>query len=212
MAEAVERAGLAPGDRLVCLGDSITADPHGYVAMVRQVLALSRPDVEVINAGRPGSTAADMAAGFGREVSAHDPTWVSISIGGNDAVGRVEPAQYGASVQAMVEAATQANVRVALCTPTPFEPHFTGAPVDTVNALIAQYAAWVERVAKKRHLLLVPMYKAFELVHEGSGPDDPIRLTHDGVHPSPTGRYLMGLTFLAAFGVPLDAKAGVQSR
>jgi hypothetical protein len=47
------------------------------------------------------------------------------------------------------------------------------------------------------------MYELTELVHDASEPGDEVWLTSDGVHMSPTGRYLMGLTFLAAFGFSL---------
>jgi lysophospholipase L1-like esterase len=207
MTEAVKRARLKPGDRLVCLGDSITADPHGYVAMAQQVLSLSRPGITIINAGGPGNTAEDMAARFETDVLAHGPSWVTISAGGNDAVQGVPLADYQRSLLQMIEAAQGAGVCVGLCSPTPFEPQFTGAPVDTVNALIAEYATWIARAAMEQALLLIPMHETFRLVQEASDPADPGRLTHDGVHMSPMGRYLMGLTFLAAFGVSLEPNA-----
>ncbi|MBM3471801.1 MAG: SGNH/GDSL hydrolase family protein [Armatimonadetes bacterium] len=207
MAEHVRCARLKPGDRLVCLGDSITADPHGYVAMAQQVLSLSRPGITVINAGVPGETAANMAARFDSDVLAHRPSWVTISAGGNDAVRQIPLAEYERALQDMIGAARSAGARVGLCTPTPFEPQFTDAPVDRVNALIAQYAAWVAQAATEHDLLLIPMHETFRLVQEASDPADPARLTQDGVHMSPMGRYVMGLTFLAAFGVSLEPNA-----
>jgi len=207
MAEAVKCARLRSGDRLVCLGDSITADPHGYVTMAQQVLSLSRPGIEVINAGSPGNTAEDMAGRFEADVLAQRPTWVTISAGGNDAVHGVSLADYERSLMRMIEAARHARVCIGLCTPTPLEPQFTGTPVDTVNALIAKYAAWIAQAADEQDLLLIPMHETFRLVQEASDPDDAAHLTHDGVHMSPMGRYLMGLTFLAAFGVSLGPNA-----
>ena len=201
------RATLQPGDRLVCLGDSITADPHGYVTLAQQVLAVSRPGAEVINAGVAGHTAANLAARFRRDVLEREPSWATISVGGNDAVHGVSVAKYERALQAMIDAAQAAGVSVALCTPTPVEPGFTGAPVDAVNALVAQYAGRIEAMAGEQSLLLIPMHAVFRLVHEASDPADPVRLTHDGVHMSPAGRYLMGLTFLAAFGVSLEPSA-----
>jgi acyl-CoA thioesterase-1 len=198
---------LKPGDRVVCLGDSITADPHGYVALAQQVLPSVRRGTEVINAGVAGQTAADIAARFGGDVRRRRPSWVTISTGGNDAVRGASLAGYGGSLQAMIDAARAAGVSVGLCTPTPVEPDFAGAPIDAVNALVAQYAAWIEQAAGEQGLLLIPMHAMFRLVHETSDPADPVRLTHDGVHMSPAGRYLMGLTFLAAFGVSLEPNA-----
>jgi lysophospholipase L1-like esterase len=195
---------LHPGDRVVCLGDSITADPHGYVTLAQQVLARSRPGVEVVNAGVPGHTAADLAARFTRDVVEQSATWAAISVGGNDAIHAVPTADYAVAMQTMLDAAREGRTAVALCTPTPIEPAFTGAPVEAVNALLAEYAAWIEAAVEGQGLVLIPMQAVFRLVQEASDPDDPVRLTHDGVHMSPTGRYLMGLTFLAAFGISVE--------
>jgi lysophospholipase L1-like esterase len=196
MGEHLVRAKLAAGDRIICLGDSITADPHGYVTMAQQVLCLSRPGLAIINAGAPGNTAADMAGRFEADVLAREPSWVTISAGGNDALRAVSVGDYADSLQAMMDAAQAAGTRVAVCTPTPVEPPLAGVPVASVNALIAQYAAWLKQTVRERALLLIPMHEVFQLVHEAADPSDAVRLT--------AGRYLMGLTFLAAFGVSLD--------
>ncbi|MGQ9730611.1 MAG: SGNH/GDSL hydrolase family protein [Candidatus Zipacnadales bacterium] len=198
-----ERPRLYPGDRLLCIGDSITADPEGYVTLVREVLRLNGSGVEVINAGQAGDTAADMAARLRIEIRITRPSWVSISAGANDALQEVSVEEYARSIETMIEMAEEAAVSVALCTPTPFEPLALGIAVEEANARIAQYVAWITATAKGQDLLVVPMFDTFRLVHEASDPTDPLRLTHDGIHMSPQGRYLMGLTLLAAFGVSL---------
>jgi len=104
----------------------------------------------------------------------------------------------------MVDGARTAGAAVALCTPPPFEPHEPGLPAEPANALIERYAGCLEALADEQDLLLIPVHAVFRLVHEAGDPADPVRLTHDGVHMSPTGRYLMGLTFLAAFGVSVE--------
>jgi acetyl esterase/acyl-CoA thioesterase-1 len=198
-------ARLHPGDRIVFLGDSITADRHGHVALVREALRLGLPGVEVVNAGVPGNTAADLPARFETDVLAQAPTWVSLSVGGNDAVRGVSPAAYERAMQAVVAASQSAQVEVALCTPTPFEAQFANASAEAVNARLAQYSERVARLAEASSALLVPMFETFRLVQEGNAPDDEARLTSDGAHMSPRGRYLMGLTWLAAFRVAMAA-------
>jgi len=204
MADSPGHATLQAGDRVVCLGDSITADPHGYVTLAQQVLSRVRPGAEIVNAGVAGHTAADMAARFGGDVVAQQPTWVTISAGGNDAARGVALADYERAVLAMVREAQSAGIAVGLCTPTPVEPGPAGAPANAINALVARYAKWVEQAAEELGLLLIPMHAVFRLVQTTTDPADPVRLTHDGVHMSPSGRYLMGLTFLAAFGISLE--------
>ena len=41
---------LEPGERLICSGDSLTANPGGYVRLLRERLAPRA--IEVVNAGR----------------------------------------------------------------------------------------------------------------------------------------------------------------
>jgi lysophospholipase L1-like esterase len=201
---------LRDGDRVVCVGDSITADPQGYVAFAREVLRLSGPGERplLINAGVCGETAADMQRRFERDALERRPTWVTLSAGPNDAAHGVPLGDYARAVTAMVAAAEGAGARVGLCTPTLFEPALAGAGAAPVNERIAGYEAWLQELAAERNVLVIPMFEAFRLALEASGPDEEPWLTCDGVHPSPAGRYLMGLTFLAAFGVSLPVESG----
>jgi len=198
---------LNDGDRVVCLGDSITADPEGYVTMARQVIDLADAGggIEIINAGAGGNTAPDMLTRFREDVLPAKPTWVTISAGCNDALRPLSLPEYSDAMSDMILLAQEAGTQVGLCTPTRFEPSFIGADPDRLNDQIERYAEWCAQTAGEQDLLLIPMYELTELVHDASEPGDEVWLTSDGVHMSPTGRYLMGLTFLAAFGFSLPA-------
>ena len=78
--------GFAPGDRVLFLGDSITAREPGYVSLLAQSLARTRPDLalHLLNAGREGDTTRSAAARLAQDVLAHDPDWVVLSLGLND--------------------------------------------------------------------------------------------------------------------------------
>ena len=205
MAEGAVRSLLRSGDRVVCLGDSITADPEGYVTMADQVLRLSRPDdeIELINAGVCGNTAADMLARFERDVLADEPTWVTIGAGVNDAARPVPPEKYAEAVASMIDLAQAQRLQVALCTPTRFEDPEASGWADELNRTLAAYSEWLERTADQRGCLLIPMFEAFRVAMETPDVAGELWLTSDGCHMSPVGRYLMGLTFLAAFRVSL---------
>ncbi len=196
---------LNDGDRVVCIGDSITADPEGYVTMARQVIDLAYPEggIEIINAGAGGNTTAEMLARFRDDVLSAKPTWVTISAGANDALHAVPLPDYDDTMSEMILLAEEAGIKVGLCTPTRIEPSYIGADPDRLNDQIERYAEWCAQTADEQDLLLIPMYELTELVHDASEPGDEVWLTSDGVHMSPTGRYLMGLTFLAAFGFSL---------
>jgi lysophospholipase L1-like esterase len=205
MAEDALRSPLRAGNRVVCLGDSITADPEGYVTMARDVLRLARPDegIELVNAGAPGNTAADMLARFERDVLSREPDWVTISAGVNDAARGVSGAEYAQSVGAMIGLGLGAGIRVGLCTPTRFEDVGGTGSTRELNRTLASYSEWLERTASENDCLLIPMFETFRLVAEAANHAGEPWLTHDGCHMSPVGRYLMGLTFLAAFRVSL---------
>lgn len=206
MSDEPVRSLLHTGDRVVCLGDSITADPEGYVAMAQDVLRLARPDdgVELINAGISGNTVADMLARFERDVLTENPSWVTISAGVNDAARAVPVEAYAQSVAAMVELAQGKGIRVGLCTPTWFETLDSSGWADESNERLESYNAWLERAASETDCLLIPVFETFRLVIGAAGSGE-LWLTRDGCHMSPVGRYLMGLTFLAAFRVSLPA-------
>jgi acyl-CoA thioesterase I len=211
MAECRRQSLLRDGDRIVCLGDSITADPEGYVSVVREVLRLSRPQerIAVINAGVEGSTAADMLARFGRDVLQRKPTWVTISAGMNDAALGLPLVEYRTAIEGLLHAAESAGLRAGLCTTTVFEDEWVPGVTERGNALLGEYNRWLEETAGSCGLLVIPVHEAFRRVREGADRD--LRLTTDGVHLTPMGRYVMGLTFLAAFGVSLLAPIESES-
>ncbi len=202
---------LRPGDRIVCIGDSITADPDGYVALCRDVIQRAYPEagIELINAGFAGQTAAEMALRFQRDVLSRTPTWVTISAGTNDAARAVtgqEPEQMQESQRAferMCALAETAGIRIALCTPTAFEDHWQHGSAQQANKLLSVLTEWLEELAAARGHLLVPMFEMCRRAHAGGGRTNEaaVRLTTDGVHMTPQGRYLMALTMLAALGV-----------
>src|SRR6476469_8731164 len=82
-------AGLKKGDRIVFLGDSITAGgvgPKGYVTLIKKQLAEKHPDlgIEVIGAGISGNRVPDLQKRLDKDVIAKKPTLVVIYIGIND--------------------------------------------------------------------------------------------------------------------------------
>jgi lysophospholipase L1-like esterase len=78
---------LTAGDRLVLLGDSLTASPNGYVKQVTE--RLTALGISVTAAGRGGDKTPWALTRLERDVIAHRPTAVMIFLGANDAaVGR----------------------------------------------------------------------------------------------------------------------------
>jgi acyl-CoA thioesterase-1 len=74
----------SPGSTIVCFGDSLTAgygaDPgHDYPSLLKEKTSLP-----VINTGVYGNTTADALLRLDKDVLAHDPKIVIITLGGND--------------------------------------------------------------------------------------------------------------------------------
>lgn len=77
---ATVRATLA-GRRLVCYGDSITADRESWAEILASALA---PDVTVLNRGRSGDTSGDLLNRFLPAVASTSPDLVVTMVGTND--------------------------------------------------------------------------------------------------------------------------------
>lgn len=211
---------LGPGQTLVCLGDSVTIAPAGYVTTVSQTLALKFPasPPSVLNAGAGCDTAGHMLARFERDVLARKPHWVTIMAGVDDTVHELQTArqtvnraqsetsadQFGIAIEQMVRMARAADVRIALCTPNHVEDYWIGDERLTNRSLRAKTTR-LHRIAAQEELLLIPTGEVLLTAARAAAErNQPLCLTDDGLHPNAMGHALLALAFLAAFDYPLD--------
>lgn len=84
--ESVDRLPLRKGARIVAFGDSHTADPQSWVAIVAEMLATRRPadELSVTVRAVPGETTTHGLVRMG-EALALEPDWLLLFIGVNDA-------------------------------------------------------------------------------------------------------------------------------
>jgi len=205
-------AELAPGDRLVCIGDSITQDGEGYVAIAKAFFEGRGTGVEVVNAGMGSNTAKDMLARFDADVLARRPTWVSIMAGVADTIRQLrgdpeacDVEQYQEVVGEMIAKTTAAGAKVALCTPTHIEYFWAEGKHREADLIIAEKAAWLREKAQAEGHLLVPTSEALlRAADEASAAAKWVTLTLDGVHLNDLGRAVTAAAFLQAFGYPVD--------
>jgi acyl-CoA thioesterase I len=199
------------GQKIGFIGDSITAQgdaPAGYIRLAVAGLKAEGIAAVAIPAGRSGETSANMIGRVNPEVLRKGANWITISCGVNDVMGLsrgfgCDLESFKKNVAGMVKKAQGWNVRVVLFTATPL-----GEDLDNANNhKLAAYNDFIRSFATEHHLILADMNAAFtEVLHskpEESQTYSPgARLLADGIHPNPTGQFLMAATLLKALGVP----------
>ena len=200
---------LKKGERIVFLGDSITAGgvrPTGYVTLVKNALAEKHKDlgIEVIGAGVSGNKVPDLQRRLDKDVLAKKPTVVVIYIGINDVWhGENDPAKgtskekFEEGLKEIIKKIKDAGARVVLCTPTVIGEKKAGA--NKLDAKLDEYAEISRAVAKDTGAQLCDLRKAFVDHLAKNNPDDKESgiLTTDRVHLNDAGNKLVAETILA---------------
>ncbi|MBT3267359.1 SGNH/GDSL hydrolase family protein [Candidatus Poribacteria bacterium] len=205
---------LQDGESVLFIGDSITdagrqADTlrslgAGYVAHIADLLAARYPDrrIGINNQGISGNRVVDLRARWDRDVVAHQPDWVSISIGVNDVWRWFDgnpdahiPIDEYRSVyhELLVATVEKTDARLIL-----METSVIGEEADNEsNAMLAHYNEAIREYAREHDAVLVPTFRRLlEAIEARPG----FEWTGDGVHPLPPGHMLMAVTWLEAMG------------
>ena len=196
------------GDRIVFLGDSIT-EQYEYSTDIELYLTTRFPDwnLTFINAGIGGDTATGGAHRFAEHVLAEKPTAVTIDFGMNDGgyggfdKGRFEG--YVKNTEAMLKAAKEAGVRVALISPNAVEVR-TAPNLKTYLETQKQFYAPLKDLAEKYQVPFVDQYAVTREVMEKMAADNsPVKaFPGGGVHTGPAGGLLMAHTILVGLHAP----------
>lgn len=196
---------LRQNDVVVCLGDSITAAPEGYVGMVYNYLYACHPEtpVLVLNAGVSGNRIVDLLARLDQDVIARDPQWLTVSIGINDLWHHLIPGHHGVSVsdfragyeELLSRLKTGTRARIFLMTTTAIGEDLDNEP----NRRLAEYNAVIRDLAAREGHALIDLNRAFhEAIRRGRAFNPVYHLTYDGVHPTPAGHQLIATQVLKA--------------
>jgi len=211
--------------RIVMMGDSITqmgGQPKGYVTLVDTTLKAAFPNqpIEVINVGIGGQKAPDMRARFQRDVIDRKPEIVTLSVGVNDVwhdfrdpqwtkrvaegnSGRgVALPTYLSNIEAMVEAAKAAGIRVILVSPTLIYEDLHCAE----NRRLQSYVRAEGDLAKRLGVGFINLNSVFAKVvkaYQREAGKRQLLLTIDGVHVNDAGNALMADTILRYLQVPI---------
>jgi lysophospholipase L1-like esterase len=209
------------GDRVLFLGDSIT-EQYQYSTDIELYLTTRFPkwNLTFLNAGISGDTAGGGAGRFASHVLAEKPTAITINFGMNDGgYGAFNPAgqaNFAKQTEAMLAAAKQAGVRVALLSPNAVDPRvqerFT-LYLETQK----QFYAPLQELAAKGGATFVDQYAVTRRALEKMKADhaDAVKPFGDGFHTASPGGLLMAHSILVGLHAPalvsqvaVDAKAG----
>jgi lysophospholipase L1-like esterase len=212
---------IAPGSKLVMIGDSITdcerARPvaeagcnadglgTGYVGLVNAALTARWPErrIRVVNTGVGGNTVRDLAARWQTDVIALEPQWLSVMIGINDvwrqfdmplvSERHVPAEEFARTLELLVSATRPRLAGLVLMTPFVIEPNRR----EPMRARMDEYGAIVRELAARHDAVVVDTQAAFDRVLETL---HPMTLAWDRIHPTLTGHVVLADAFLAAIG------------
>lgn len=206
---ADDPAGLKKGDKIVFLGDSITAGgvgKTGYVTMMKATLAEKHKDlgVELVGAGISGNKVPDLQKRLEKDVLSQKPTAVVVYIGINDVWhGENDPSRgtskekFDEGLRDVVGRIQKSGARVVLCTPTVIGEKKAGG--NKLDAQLDEYAAISRKVAADTGSKLCDLRKAFVDHLAKNNADDKASgiLTTDRVHLNEAGNKLVAETMLS---------------
>ncbi len=204
-------ADLKKGDRIVFLGDSITAAgarPGGYVTQVREAIDMAKSDlgIEVIGAGISGNKVPDLQRRLQRDVISKKPTVVVIYIGINDVWHSVrgrgtDKDAFEAGLKDVIGKCNAAGARVILCTPTVIGEKTDGT--NKLDKMLDEYSAISRKVATETKSQMIDLRKLFidELKSVNEKNADKGVLTGDTVHLNAAGNKFVAAAMLEGLGV-----------
>lgn len=201
--EDVDHLPIPRGGTVLAIGDSLTTYRHGYVELLRALLALRRPndDIRVLNGGYSGYTSAQGLAATYSYFLAHQPHLCFVAYGGNDCKRFGGPQnktlvsleEYQANLEAIVEAfLAQTKARLVLLTPAPVierivnpSPEYAPRQMTWSNEDVEHFAQAARDLGQRHSLPVVDLVAAF-----GANPD-PWLYLRDGLHPNQEGQQVI---------------------
>lgn len=110
---------VASASTLLVMGDSLSAAHNmrpeaGWVSLLENQLSETHPGVSVVNASVSGETTQGGLARFEKLLAEHQPRWVILELGANDALRGYPLQQTTENLKNMIEKAHQSEAKVLL--------------------------------------------------------------------------------------------------
>jgi lysophospholipase L1-like esterase len=206
--QAGERVPLKKGERIVFLGDSITAGglgAKGYVTLIKNHMKEKHADlaITIIGAGVSGNRVPHLQQRLEKDVLAKKPTIVVIYIGINDVWHGEKDPKKGTSkedfekgLKDIIGKIKDSGARVVLCTPSVIGEKTGGA--NNLDARLDEYAGISRKVAGDTKVDLCDLRKAFVEHLKKNNPNNKGSgiLTGDGVHLNEDGNAFVARVLL----------------
>jgi len=212
-----DQPSLKKGDRIVFLGDSITAagvGSNGYVTLTGKAIEEAHPSlgVKVIGAGISGHKVPDCQKRLERDVLSKKPTIVVIYIGINDvwhwgSNRGTKKEDFESGLHDMIKRINAVGARVILCTPTVIGEKTDGT--NKFDKMLDEYSDISRKVAKATESQMLDLRKEFLAYLKTNNTANAARgvLTGDTVHLSRKGNaFLAGLMVEALTGKAAGVK------
>lgn len=163
--------------KVLVLGDSISAEyglarGEGWVQLLSDKLKQSQPPLEVVNASISGETTAGGRSRLPALLKVHQPRYVVIELGGNDALRGLPLNSTQANLTAMVHAAQSSGAQVLLLG--------IQVPPNYGAKYSSDFANMFEQVAEVNEVPLVPFM--LETISEAA--DLEKYFQNDRIHPN----------------------------
>jgi acyl-CoA thioesterase I len=144
---AATPASVGSSHTVLVMGDSLSAahglaESQGWVALIGERIAASKPGWRVVNASISGETSADGAARVAHELDLNHPSIVVIELGANDALRGLPLQPMRANLARMIAAAQAAHAKVLLIgmrIPPNYGPAYTHDFEQSYRDLASQF-------------------------------------------------------------------------
>ena len=163
---------------LLVMGDSLSAAHNmrpeaGWVSLLENQLSETHPEINVVNASVSGETTQGGLARFAQLLAEHQPQWVIVELGANDALRGYPLAQTSQNLKIMIEQAHQAEAKVLLIG--------NQIPQNYGKRYTEMFSSLYEDIAAEYKLAYVPF------MLEGVALDKSL-MQADGLHPNQDGQ------------------------
>lgn len=213
---------LAKNDRIVCVGDSITAAGLS-IAFVEQVLQSLYPGAGITlhNLGKGGARAVNGASALTAYLDKHEPTLATFMFGVNDtqwSEGQAEEklGQFLAGLEKAVASTSAKKLPLVLLRESHFS-HGANAPPDAfesrMNRMLFKLLAAQDEFAAANHLPVVDVLGAYRRQLAAAWAKDPAyEFSPDVIHPTSPGHAAIAVEMLRGFGAGLPLAATAADR